>query len=236
MLMDEAIDLGGQFLHAPECAPADGLLGNDVVPDLHLVQPGGIGRRQMDVELGMQGQPVLHPGMLMSCVAIDDQMNVRVSGDIRVDILKEVEILLTPVPLLAPGENLAGSDIERGIGGHGYAAGTVGSHTSHKAKAHRQSGRSPAQSLTSALLVDTEDQGVLQRVQAQADSVTDNFDRKAIDLETAMAFSSWAPCLESTIRFPVLPDLMGYLLPDRPMKTLTIYLVMLLKRHRARRE
>jgi len=66
MMMNEVIDFGPEVLHAPECPPSNRLLGDQVEPDLHLVKPGGVGRGQMDVKTGVQGQPALHPGMFMS--------------------------------------------------------------------------------------------------------------------------------------------------------------------------
>lgn len=35
----KVLDLGNQFLDAAEGPPADSALGNDVEPDLHLVEP-----------------------------------------------------------------------------------------------------------------------------------------------------------------------------------------------------
>lgn len=99
MFADEVDNLGGKLLDAPERASANGLLGNDVEPDLHLVQPGGIGRRQTDVEMGMQGQPALHPGMLVGGIVADDQMNLKVSRDVRFDMFQKVEILLVAMLL-----------------------------------------------------------------------------------------------------------------------------------------
>jgi hypothetical protein len=37
------INLGHKIFKAVEGAPTDGFLGNDVKPDLHLIQPGGVG-------------------------------------------------------------------------------------------------------------------------------------------------------------------------------------------------
>lgn len=42
-MLDEMIDLGDQLFGAPEGSPSNGLLSDPVKPDLHLVEPGGIG-------------------------------------------------------------------------------------------------------------------------------------------------------------------------------------------------
>jgi len=48
-MLNEVIDFRGQVLDAPKGAPSNRLLSDQVEPDLHLVKPGGVGRRQMDV-------------------------------------------------------------------------------------------------------------------------------------------------------------------------------------------
>lgn len=189
MLIDEAIDFSGQVLDASERAPTNGLLSNDVEPDLHLVEPGGIGRRQMGMEPGVQGQPALHPGMLVSGIVINDQMDLQVSRDVRLDMLQEVEVLLMAVPSLALSENLARGDIERGIERQGSVADIVVGHTLHIAQAHRQNGLSPVQGLDLAFFVHTKDQGVLRGVQVQPDDIPDLFDEKGVggDLEVPLS-------------------------------------------------
>jgi len=49
-VLDEMVDLPNQFFHASECASADGFLGDDIEPYLHLVQPGSVRRREMGLK------------------------------------------------------------------------------------------------------------------------------------------------------------------------------------------
>jgi hypothetical protein len=56
-VLDEMVDLPDQIFHASECAPADGLLSDDIEPYLYLVQPGSVGRRKMNLKARMNGQP-----------------------------------------------------------------------------------------------------------------------------------------------------------------------------------
>ena len=62
VMTGEVIDFRGQVHDAPERASSDRLLGDDVEPDLHLVQPGSISRGQMDVEVGMARPASASPG------------------------------------------------------------------------------------------------------------------------------------------------------------------------------
>ena len=49
-ILDVMIDFRDQFLHAAERSPANGLLCDAVEPDLHLIEPGGIGRSEVHME------------------------------------------------------------------------------------------------------------------------------------------------------------------------------------------
>lgn len=188
MVMNEMVDFSGQVLDAPEGASSNRLLGDHVEPDLDLVQPGGVGRRQMDVKARMQGQPALHPGVFVGGIVVDDQMNIQILRDVSVNMLKEVEILLVTMPLLALAEDLARSDIQRGKECHGPVPDIVVGHTLHVAQSHGQNGLSPVQGLNLAFLIDTEDQGIFRRIQIQADDIPDLLDEKGVgrDLEMAL--------------------------------------------------
>ena len=69
------INLPDQFFHTSEGPSADGLLGDDIEPNLHLVQPRRIGRRKMDIKARMNGQPAFNPRMLMGGIVVDDEMD-----------------------------------------------------------------------------------------------------------------------------------------------------------------
>ncbi len=54
---DEVFDFGDQFFNAAEGSATDGLLGDDVKPDFHLVEPGRVGRSEVHVIAGPRCQP-----------------------------------------------------------------------------------------------------------------------------------------------------------------------------------
>ena len=70
---------------AREAATPDCSLGDDPEPALYLVEPGGVGRRVVDVEpwtlrqpgadLSLRGSPAVY-GVLVSAVVVDDQIHV----------------------------------------------------------------------------------------------------------------------------------------------------------------
>jgi len=150
VVLNEVIDFCGQVLDAPESSPSNHLLSDQVEPDLHLVKPGGIGRRQMDVKARMQGQPALHPGMLMSGVVVDNQMDIETFRNVGIDLFEEVEIVLVTMAPLAPSDDSALGDVKSGVEGQGSVPDIVVSHALLVSQAHVQNRLSPVQGLNLA--------------------------------------------------------------------------------------
>src|SRR3972149_10105079 len=57
VVMNEAFDMGHQFPDTAEGSAADRFLGDDVEPDFHLIEPGRIGRGEVQVVTAPDGQP-----------------------------------------------------------------------------------------------------------------------------------------------------------------------------------
>ena len=85
----ELVDAGDEILDAAEAAAADGPLGNQSEPSFHLIEPGRISGRVMNVESGSRGEPDTHLGVFMGRVVIYDQMHVERVRDGRLDLLDE---------------------------------------------------------------------------------------------------------------------------------------------------
>jgi len=113
-VLHEGVDLGHQFLDAAEGAAADGALGEQSEPPFHLVQPGGIGGRVVQVETGMLRQPGTNLGMLVRGVVIDDEVEIEFCGHAGVQVAQKGEELLVPVARLAFGKHGTGGNVERG--------------------------------------------------------------------------------------------------------------------------
>lgn len=52
---------------------------DDPKPAFHLIEPGGVGGRVMDVEAGALRQPDTHLGVLMGAVVVHDQVDVQIA-------------------------------------------------------------------------------------------------------------------------------------------------------------
>ena len=74
--MNIAIDFLDQFFHAAEGSPAYGLLRDAVEPDLHLIEPGGIGRSEVYVEPRPCGEPAANSQMFVRGVIIHDDVRL----------------------------------------------------------------------------------------------------------------------------------------------------------------
>ena len=106
-----------------ERATADGFLGDDIEPDLDLVEPGGVGGSEMDMVAGPSGEPALDLGMLVGAVVVDVEVDVEVRGHVGLDVLEEAHELLMPMPWLALGDNLTGGHVQGGRRGWWYRDG-----------------------------------------------------------------------------------------------------------------
>ena len=74
-----------QFDDGAEDAALQAPLGQGGKQALDGVDPGGRGRREMDVEAGMPGQPALHGLGLVGGVVVEDQVQVEFGRGLLVD-------------------------------------------------------------------------------------------------------------------------------------------------------
>ena len=79
-MLDEAVDLLGQFFDAGEGAAPDGFLGDDAEPALDLIEPRGIGRCEVDVVARAFGEPGFDLGVFVGGVVVEDDVSSRSAG------------------------------------------------------------------------------------------------------------------------------------------------------------
>ena len=99
-------DLSAQVGLGFENAPGDDIALNLGEPDLHLIEPRGVGRRVVDMVAGTGRQPPLNPGMLMSGIIVYYQMNIESLRHVLLNMIEELQKLLMPVTSLAFGDHL----------------------------------------------------------------------------------------------------------------------------------
>ena len=180
---DKGVDLQDQFPGALERPPADGPLGDDPEPALHLVQPGGIGGGVMDVEPGMAGQPGADLLVLMRGIVVDDQVDVEIGRHVVIDLFQEREELLVAVAGLAPSQNRSVGHVQGGEEGRGAVTDVIVGDALHIAQAHRQDRLGPIQGLDLGLLVHAQDHRMVGRVQIEPHDLPDLFDEAGVGRE-----------------------------------------------------
>lgn len=84
-------------------------------PRLDLVEPRGVGRREVEVDVLVQAQELAHATGLVGGQVVEDGVNLltfRLAGD---DCSQETDELLAGVARGCPAENLSGLGVEGGI-------------------------------------------------------------------------------------------------------------------------
>ena len=138
-----------------------------------LVDPGGSGRGEVDVEPGVAGQPGVDLGGLVGGVVVADEVDVELGGDGLVDGDQELAELDRAVPAVQVGDHVAVGDVERREqAGDAVADVVVGAPLGH-AGHHRQHRLGAVQRLDLGLLVDAQHDRLLRRVVVEADDVDD---------------------------------------------------------------
>ena len=100
--------LGRAMDAAPEL-----FLGQEREKALDLVEPGGSGRREVDMPAGMPGQPALDGRGLVGGVVVHHQVDVEVVGNPGFESTQELEGLPAAVARKTLPDNLAGGDVQR---------------------------------------------------------------------------------------------------------------------------
>ena len=77
-----------------ERAATDSALSDESEEAFDLVEPGGIGGREVNVPTRTAGEPGSDLGMLVSGVVVDDEMDVELGWHVGLDVTQEGEELL----------------------------------------------------------------------------------------------------------------------------------------------
>lgn len=97
MIADEAVDFFDEVGGGNERATTDSALGDEGEEAFDLVEPGGVGGREVNVPTRTAGEPRSDLGMLVGGVVVDDEMDVELGRHIGLDVTQEgEELLMTP--------------------------------------------------------------------------------------------------------------------------------------------
>ena len=76
VVVGEAADFRLELGDGGEGAAADGLLRDDVEPDLDLVESGGVGGGEVEMVAGPGGQPALDASVLVGAIVVNDEVDI----------------------------------------------------------------------------------------------------------------------------------------------------------------
>ena len=167
---DEGVDVGDEFLNAGEGCALQRFPGQDREPDFDLAEPGGVGRRVVE----MHGLVALEPDVALGLVGgeiVEDDMDFafRIGGDNRVH---EVEEFDAPASLVVTGEDFAAGHVERGEQRCGPVTFVVVRLAGHGAPVRQlQIALGAFERLNGRLFVDGEHNGVVGRRHVEPDDV-----------------------------------------------------------------
>ena len=205
-MFDEQIDFSHQVFDVGEGAATNRLLSDDTKPALDEIEPGSIGRREVDMKARPASQPGFDFRMFVGGVIVDDKMHVEILGHTGIDVSQEGEELLMSVARLALGDDFTIGDIECRKQGGGAVTDVVVGDAFDVAQSHGQHRLCPVEGLDLAFLIHAQHHGVVGRIQVQADDVTHLLDEEGVvgELETSASMRLYAeqlkPALHGTLR------------------------------------
>ncbi len=151
---------------------AELLLGEQSEPTLHLVDPGGVGRREMEMKPCVAKKPAPDEWSLMGPVVVEDKMDVEVDRHLAVNAVEKAPEFNGAMSSMSLTDDLAGRDVKCGKQRRGAMSSVVMSPTLGCARTHREDRLSAVQRLDLALLVDTEHERSFGWAQVEADNVS----------------------------------------------------------------
>ena len=109
VVFDEFIDRMAQLSNTGKVGSLQGLAAQETKPNPNLIEPGGVGWREMKMHIGVSSQPAILFWLVAGKI-IQNHMNflIEMSGQYSVHELEEFSA--TPAPVVA-GLNLAAGNV-----------------------------------------------------------------------------------------------------------------------------
>lgn len=158
----ESKDRVGELANTREGTIPEAFGREDAEPDLDLVEPASVERREDEREAGVSLHPCLHVGM-SSCVDVVADHDDRTSAIVGGNVVEEVQDPGNLPVCCYLDEYVSGSDIERGEDVAGAVAAVFELDSSNVAGASRLVWELARESLDTWLLVDAQDRLALRR-------------------------------------------------------------------------
>ena len=220
-MLDVAIDFRDQFLDAAKGSSANRLLGDAIEPDLHLIEPGGVGWSEVHVKSWPSGEPAFDSCMLVSDVVVHDEVHLQILWHVVVDLAEKAQIFLMPVVRPTAREHFAVRRVQRRKQRRGSVTPVIVRHALDVPSSHWQHRLRAFQRLNAAFFINTQNHCIFWGIQIQPYNIPYFFYKKRIarELELFLPVRLQAKRLPDAMhrRFRY-PGLRGNL-PDTPMSS-----------------
>ena len=167
-----------------EGAPVDAarqlLFAEQGEPSLHQVEPRGTGGSEVHVKARPLGEPSSDEGSLVGAVVVNDEMHVQFGGYRGLNGIEELAELDGAVAFVAPTDDRACLGFESGEQGRGAMPNVVMRTPLGLAWPHGQQRPGAVQCLDLGLLVHTQYQRSIGRIEVQPHNITDFFDEERV--------------------------------------------------------
>ena len=110
--LNEGSDIGLELIDAAMDAALDLLVGEQREPAFDLVEPGGAGRREVEVVARVAGEPRFDGWRFVGGVIVEHQMDVEIGRHGLLDLRQEVAEFDRAVPLVAAADDPAGGNVQ----------------------------------------------------------------------------------------------------------------------------
>jgi hypothetical protein len=183
MGVDVAVDGGFEFRRGAVGTSPESVVGQQGEEPLDLVDPGGRGRRVVDVPARPLGEPVADELRFVARGVVHHHVDVEVGWHSGLDRVEEAAELSRPVPRHALADDGTRLHVERSEQSGRAAALVVVGAPLDLTGAQRQQRLRAVEGLDLALLVDAEHEGMLRRTEVEADDVAHLLDKQRIRRE-----------------------------------------------------
>ena len=171
MMIKEAENVCDQGAEAAEAARANHLGRNFPKEAFDQVEPGRGGWGKMQMKAPMTFKPGDDLGMFVSSVVGADDVNIKFSGDLSVDLAQEGQPLLMPMTRGGMSKDFAREIVEGGKQSDRSVTVVIVSLGANMTLTQGQTGLTALKSLTVALLIATEHQGTIGRIEIEANHI-----------------------------------------------------------------
>jgi hypothetical protein len=184
--LDKGVDLIAHLAWRGEARAGQGFGGENGEPYLHLIEPGGMGRRKMEMDVLVPRQPAVVFG-LVGIEIVQNHMDLP-AGMIGNQAVHEIQELDATAALIMAGLDQASGNIEGGEQGRGAVTFVCMAEPCHRfAIGQLQPALGALQSLDVRLLVDRKHHRVLGRLQVEPDNVGSLLRKRRIGADTPTA-------------------------------------------------